>query len=316
MQHLDFEAAISELDTKIHELKNMSSQGEVDVLQEITALQTKRDKHLSTLYSKLSPWQKVMVARHPERPHFMHYLKAIFEDFFELKGDRLYGNDNAVIGGLATFQGQTVMVIGQEKGHDIETRMKHNFGMPVPDGYRKAQRLMKMADHFGYPIFTFIDTAGAYPGLASEERGQAEAIARSMDVCFSVQVPIITTVIGEGGSGGAIAIGVANRVLMLEHSIYSVISPEGCASILWRSAEKKEDAAKAQKLTAQDLLQLKVIDHIIQEPLGGAHRDPSLMIDTLTKTLKKELATLAKLAPDALKRQRRQKFLAMGQGIS
>lgn len=316
MHLLDFEKPVVELDEKIDELRHMSSNEKINILSEISNLQKKRDKLLSQLYSKITPWQKVQVARHPERPHYLDYVKALITDFIPLAGDRLYREDEALIGGLGRFGGQSVMIIGQEKGHDLETRMKHNFGMSRPEGYRKAQRLMKLADHYQIPVISFVDTAGAYPGLGAEERGQAEAIARSMDVGLSLKVPYISVVIGEGGSGGAIAIATANEIFMLEHAVYSVISPEGCASILWRSADKKEIAAEAQKLTAQDLLKLKVIDEIILEPLGGAHRDPTLMMQRVKEALTLSLKKLGKHSGEQLRLQRRNKFLTMGHKIA
>lgn len=312
MQTLDFEVAVAELDTKIEELSQMSSESNIDILSDISNLQKKRDRLLKEIYEKLTPWQKVQIARHPERPHLLDYIKEMITDFVELSGDRLFAEDQAIVGGLGRFDGQTVVVIGQEKGHDLESRLKHNFGMPLPEGYRKAQRLMDLADRYQVPIITLVDTAGAYPGLGAEERGQSEAIAKSIEVCLGVKVPLISVIIGEGGSGGAIAIATANKVLMLEHSIYSVISPEGCASILWRSADMKETAAQAQKLTAQDLLQLKIIDGIVPEPLGGAHRDPKNAIVEVKKAIRAQLDSLARLGPDGLKKQRRQKYLEMG----
>lgn len=312
MVTLEFEKNINELEKKIEELRHVSKADGVSIVSEISKLQTKVNKLLKETYEKLSPWEKVLVARHPERPHFFNYCTALIEDFIELSGDRSFGEDAAIIGGFGKFRGQPVLIMGHEKGHDTSSRLKHNFGMPKPEGYRKAQRLMKLADHYGLPIITLVDTAGAYPGVGAEERGQSEAIARSIDVCLSVSVPFITVIIGEGGSGGAIAIAAANRVLMFEHSIYSVISPEGCASILWRSADKKQEAAIAQKLTAQDLLKLKVIDGIIKEPLGGAHRDPKEAAKALGDTLERELKSLQSLSPAELVRKRQEKFLAMG----
>lgn len=316
VQQLDFEKSVVELDRQIEELSHMSSKGNLDILQEISNLQQKRDKILDQIYGKLTPWQKVQIARHPERPHTLDLIKGLVDDFIALGGDRLFAEDAAIIGGIGRFKGEAVMVMGQEKGNDLDSRLKHNFGMPRPEGYRKAQRLMKLADQFNLPIITFVDTSGAYPGVGAEERGQAEAIARSMEVCLSVSVPIISIIVGEGGSGGAIAIAVANKVLMLEHAIYSVISPEGCASILWRSADMKETAAAAQKLTAQDLLKLKIIDEIIKEPLGGAHRDPQKTIASVGEAIEKNLQALSKLSGSALKRHRRQKFLEMGKDLA
>lgn len=315
MQHLDFEKQIHELDQKIIELQHMTGQDGLNIMQDISSLQKKRDRLLKSIYGKLTPWQKVQVARHPERPHYSHLLDGLIKDFTPLAGDRVFGEDEAIIGGLGSFRGTSVMILGQEKGHDVETRMRHNFGMPRPEGYRKAQRLMKLADHYQLPIITVVDTSGAYPGLEAEERGQAEAIARSMDVSLGLKVPVICLVLGEGGSGGAIAIAVANQVLMMEHSVYSVISPEGCASILWRSADMKEHAAEAQKLTAQDLLRLHVIDQIVPEPLGGAHRDHKATFGTIGDSLEKSLQSMMKLRGDEIYYQRRNKFLKMGQDL-
>lgn len=312
MYELDFEKQVQELEAKIEDLRKMSQSKDVDILDEVSTLQKKVDKQLGAIYKKLSPWNKVQVARHPERPHFLDYIKVLVEDFVELSGDRLFGEDAAIVGGLGRFRGQSVVIMGQEKGHDIKTRMHHNFGSPRPEGYRKAQRLMKLAEQFNLPLITLIDTAGAYPGIDSEERGQSEAIARAIDVCLGLPVPVISCVIGEGGSGGAIAIAAANRVLMLEHSIYSVISPEGCASILWRSADKKKEAADAQKLTAQDLHELKLIDEIISEPLGGAHRHPQEAILDVGNSIEAHLKDLKELTPKQLVARRRQKFLDMG----
>jgi len=278
----------------------------------VERLQTRVDRQLDQTYSKLSPWQKVQVARHPGRPHCLDYVRGLITEFTPLAGDRGYAEDNAIIGGLGRFEGQSVVVIGQEKGHDTESRVKHNFGMARPEGYRKAQRLMHLADRFGLPVITFVDTAGAYPGIGAEERGQAQAIARSIEVCLELTVPIVSLVIGEGGSGGAIAIAAANRVLMLEHSVYSVISPEGCASILWRDGGHATDAANALKLTAQDLLALGVIDEVIPEPLGAAHRDGEAAIAAAGQAIRNSLAGLKGLDGAALRQQRRDKFLKMG----
>lgn len=312
---LEFEKNINALEKKIEELSHMSKAEGVSIVDEISRLQSKVDKLLKEKYAKLSAWEKVLVARHPERPHFFNYCSGLIEDFVELSGDRTFAEDSAIIGGVGRFRGQPVLILGHEKGHDTASRLKHNFGMPKPEGYRKAQRLMKLADHFGLPIITLVDTAGAYPGIEAEERGQSEAIARSIEVCLSVEVPFISVIIGEGGSGGAIAIAAANRVLMMEHAVYSVISPEGCASILWRSADKKQEAAEAQKLTAQDLLKLKVIDGIIREPLGGAHRDPKEAVKALGDALENELKTLQSISPDELMRKRQKKFLSMGRKL-
>lgn len=312
MYELDFEKQIRDLEEKIKELSKMSESKDVDIVEEVLTLQKKLDKLLGDTYKKLSPWQKVQVARHPERPHFLDYIKILIEDFTELAGDRLFAEDAAIVGGIGLFRGHPVVILGHEKGHDIKTRMHHNFGAPRPEGYRKAQRLMKLADQFQLPVITLIDTAGAYPGVDAEERGQAEAIARSIDVCLSLSVPIVSCIIGEGGSGGAIAIATGNRILMLEHSIYSVVSPEGCASILWRSADKKKEAAEAQKLTAEDLIDLKLIDQIITEPLGGAHRHPKEAILSMGDAIEKSLKDLKNFTPKQLIARRRQKFLEMG----
>jgi acetyl-CoA carboxylase carboxyl transferase subunit alpha len=309
---LDFEKPIAELEGKIEELRHISDDGEINIAEEVAKLQTKADRLLRQSYAKLTPWQKTQVARHPDRPHVSDYIAGLIEDFMPLAGDRAYAEDAAVIGGLGRFRGHTVMILGQEKGKDMTSRMKHNFGMARPEGYRKAQRLMRLADRFALPVITLVDTAGAYPGVGAEERGQAEAIARCMEVCLDLRVPIISAIIGEGGSGGAIAIATANRVLMLEHSIYSVISPEGCASILWRSGEQAQDAAEALKLTAQDLLRLQVIDEIVREPLGGAQRGKRETIDAVGAAIEKHLADLSDLDRDELRTARREKFLAMG----
>jgi acetyl-CoA carboxylase carboxyl transferase subunit alpha len=309
---LDFEKPIAELEGKIEELRHLSDDGEISIVDEVERLQTRVDRQLSQTYSKLTPWQKVQVARHPNRPHCVDYVKGLITDFTPLAGDRGYAEDNAIIGGLGRFEGQSVVVIGQEKGNDTESRVKHNFGMARPEGYRKAQRLMHLADRFGLPVITFVDTAGAYPGIGAEERGQAQAIARSIEVCLELQVPIVSLVIGEGGSGGAIAIAAANCVLMLEHSVYSVISPEGCASILWRDGGHATDAANALKLTAQDLLQLGVIDDVISEPVGAAHRNGDAAIKAAGEAIRGCLAGLDGLDGPALRQQRRDKFLKMG----
>lgn len=309
---LDFEKQIAELEAKIEELRHLDSSGKMNIVTEITTLQKKADKLLKQTYSSLTPWQKVKVARHPERPQFFNYLDGLFEDFTSLAGDRCFGEDQAIIGGLARFRGKPVMVIGQQKGQDTESRIRHNFGMPRPEGYRKARRLMELADHFHLPLITFIDTNGAWPGIDAEERGQAEAIARSIEACLKVQVPLISIVIGEGGSGGAIAIGAANTVMMLEHAVYSVISPEGCASILWRSADMAPEAAEAQRITAQDLYKLDIIDQIIPEPMGGAHRQADAAIRAVGEALDHALTTLSAVEGRKLVQMRREKFLAMG----
>ena len=310
--YLTFEKPIAEIEDKIRELRHVADGGGVNIVDEITRLQAKVDRLLQQTYARLTPWQRTQVARHPDRPHLGDYVAALIEDFTPLAGDRTFADDKAVIGGLGRFRGRPVMVIGHEKGADTEGRIAHNFGMARPEGYRKAVRLMRLADRFGRPVITLIDTPGAYPGVGAEERGQAEAIARSIETCLSLRVPLVSAVIGEGGSGGAIALAVANRILMLEHAIYSVISPEGCASILWRSADRAEEAAAALKLTAEDLMKLGVIDRIVGEPTGGAHRDPDAAIASLGVALEEELAELVELPGSELKSRRREKFLEMG----
>jgi acetyl-CoA carboxylase carboxyl transferase subunit alpha len=311
--YLDFEKPVAELEGKIEELRHLSDDSKINIAEEVAKLQGKADRLLRQSYARLTPWQKTQVARHPERPHATDYLAALVEDLTPLAGDRLYAEDRAIIGGIGRFRGYSVVVMGQEKGADTASRMKHNFGMARPEGYRKAQRLMRLADRFDLPIITLIDTAGAYPGTGAEERGQAEAIARCLETCLQVRVPLISVVIGEGGSGGAIAIGTANRVLMLEHAIYSVITPEGCASILWRSAEQAKEAAEALKLTAQDLYKLGVIDEIVPEPLGGAQRGKDKTIAAVGDAVEKALGQLRKFDGPDLRADRRQKFLQMGQ---
>jgi len=309
---LDFEKPIAELEGKIEELRHLSDGGGLNIADEVTRLQDKVDRLLTSTYAKLSPWQKVQVARHPERPHAIDYIDALFEDYMPLAGDRAFAEDHAIIGGLARFRGRSVMVLGNEKGHDTDSRIRHNFGMARPEGYRKAQRLMRLAERFNLPVLTLIDTSGAYPGKGAEERGQAEAIARSIEVGLDLKVPFLTTIIGEGGSGGAIAMAAANRVLMLEHAIYSVISPEGCASILWRSGDHAQDAAEALRITAQDLLRLQVIDEIVPEPLGGAHRDRDQVFTSLGDSLDRALKELQGMDGAKLRQLRREKFLEMG----
>ena len=311
MSKLDFEKPILELESKLSELRNLSNEGDVNIDEEINRAQTKLERLLKQVYSKLTPDQKVQVARHQDRPHFADYVDAFIEDFTPLAGDRLYGDDAALQGGLGRFNGQSCVVMGHEKGHDTQSRIEHNFGMARPEGYRKAQRLMRMADKFNLPVLTLVDTAGAYPGLGAEERGQSEAIASSIETCLEIKSPLISVIIGEGGSGGAIAIAAADKVFMLEHSIYSVISPEGCASILWRSADYSKDASHALKLTAQDLLQHKLIDDIISEPLGGAHRNKQKTIDAVENKLKLALKHQLSLTPDERLSQRHEKFMVM-----
>jgi acetyl-CoA carboxylase carboxyl transferase subunit alpha len=309
---LDFEKPIAELEAKIEELRETAGSTGVDLAAEIGKLDAKSGKLLRDTYSKLSPWQKAQVARHPERPHFKDYVAGLTEEFIPLAGDRAFGDDKAMMAGLATIDGIQVMLIGQEKGDDTATRLKHNFGMAKPEGYRKAIRLMKLADRFGLPVVSLVDTPGAFPGVEAEERGQAEAIAQSTAECLELKVPLIAVIVGEGGSGGAIAIAAANRVLMFEHAVYSVISPEGCASILWRTADKAADAAEAMRITAQDLQALGVVDRIVPEPLGGAQREPAEAIANLKQALVEELAGYSALGPDEILQQRRAKFLAIG----
>lgn len=312
MSQLEFEKPILELESKIAALRGTQSDSSINIIEEIERMQGKAEKLLAQAYSKLTPAQKVQVARHGDRPHFMDYIKGMIEDFTPLAGDRNFAEDHALPAGLGRFKGQSVIIMGQERGHDTETRIRHNFGMARPEGYRKAQRLMQMADRFQIPIITLVDTAGAYPGRGAEERGQAEAIAKSIETCLNVKVPIISVIIGEGGSGGAIAIATADRVYMLEHSIYSVISPEGCASILWRSAEYAADAAAALKLTAQDMLENKLIDGIIAEPVGGAHRHKDDTIKQVSMQIDKALKDLSPWNPETIKKDRAKKFLALG----
>ena len=312
MSQLEFEKPILELESKIAELRHMQGGGDVNIGEEVARMQSKVSKLLTQTYSKLTPAQKVQVARHGDRPHCLDYIAGMITDFTPLAGDRNFAEDHAMPGGLGRFNGRSVVIMGQERGHDTETRIKHNFGMARPEGYRKAQRLMEMADHFQMPIITLVDTAGAYPGRGAEERGQAEAIARSIEVSLNTGVPIISVIIGEGGSGGAIAIATADRVYMLEHSIYSVISPEGCASILWRSGDYAADAAAALRLTAQDLQELGIIDGIINEPVGGAHRMKEETIASVAAQIEKALTQIGAWTPEDIKKSRRKKFLAMG----
>lgn len=308
--YLDFEKPVAELEARIAALK--AADGGADIGPEIAKLEAKAEGLLRQTYAKLTPWQKTQVARHPARPHFLDIIDRLFEEFTPLAGDRKFGEDAAIIGGLARFRGASVLVLGHEKGSDTASRLKHNFGMAKPEGYRKAVRLMEMADRFGLPILSFVDTAGAFPGVQAEERGQAEAVARSTQACLNVQVPFVASIVGEGGSGGALAIATGNRVIMYEHSTYSVISPESGSSILFRTADKAQDMAEAMKLTAQDLKRFGVIDTIVPEPLGGAHRDPVTAIDRLGDAVDKELRGLAGMSGDALLSDRRRKFLAMG----
>jgi acetyl-CoA carboxylase carboxyl transferase subunit alpha len=317
MRHfLDFERPIAELEGKIEELRHLSTENGLNIAEEVGRLGGQVERLLRQTYAKLTPWQKVMVARHPERPHGADYVAALVEDFTPLAGDRAFAEDAAVLGGIARFRGRSVVVLGTEKGADTEARVKHNFGMARPEGYRKARRLMRLAEHFQLPLLSFVDTAGAYPGIDAEARGQSEAIASAIETCLDIRVPVVASVIGEGGSGGAIALAGGNAVLMMEHAIYSVISPEGCASILWRNGENAKDAAEALRLTAQDMLRLGVIDQIVAEPLGGAHRAPQEAIARLGEAIESVLRPLTALDGDTLRRQRRQKFLAMGAGVS
>jgi acetyl-CoA carboxylase carboxyl transferase subunit alpha len=312
LTYLDFEKPIAELEARVRELKETADNGEIDIEAEVGKLEGKASKLLKDTYSKLSPWQKAQVARHPERPHFKDYVAGVTDEFIPLAGDRAYGEDPAIVGGFARIDGRRVMLIGHEKGEDTASRLRHNFGMAKPEGYRKAIRLMRLADRFGLPVVTLVDTPGAFPGVEAEERGQAEAIARSTEECLDLKVPIIAAIVGEGGSGGAVAIATANRVLMFEHAIYSVISPEGCASILWRTADKAADAAEAMRITANDLLLLGVVDRIVEEPIGGAQRDSDAAIATLKLAILEELKGCSAMKPKQLLEQRRAKFLAIG----
>jgi acetyl-CoA carboxylase carboxyl transferase subunit alpha len=312
MRHyLEFERPIADLEAKIEELSALSASG-TNLDDELKALRDRAQRLRQDTYAKLEPWQKTLVARHPERPHLVDYINGLIEDFVELRGDRKFGDDQAIVGGLGRFRGQAVVVMGHEKGHDTATRLKHNFGMARPEGYRKAVRLMEMAEQYGLPVLSFVDTAGAYPGIGAEERGQAEAIARSTECGLILKTPIVATVTGEGGSGGAIALAAANRVLILEHSIYSVISPEGAASILWKDGGRAKDAADRMKITAPDLLKMGIVDRIIEEPAGGAHSDPEKMIDTLGEVLEEELKALSFLSPEQLVAQRAERFYDIG----
>ena len=309
--YLDFEKPIAELESKMDAIRRLSESEGLNIAVEVSKLEKRLNREVERIYSCLTPWQTVQVARHVHRPHALDYIGGLFAEFTPLSGDRAFGEDKAVVGGLARFDGRPVVVLGQEKGHDIATRIQHNFGMPYPEGYRKAVRLMDLADRFGLPLISFVDTAGAYPGVEAEERGQAEAIARAMEKSVDLTVPFVACVIGEGGSGGAIALATANRVLMLEHAIYSVISPEGCAGILWRSSKEAQKAAEALRLTARDLQAFGVIDEIIAEPLGGAHRDPEITIRNAGAAIQKHLTALSRLPPEELKRQRRDRFLGI-----
>ncbi len=310
--YLDFEKPVAELKARIADLRESALNGETDIEAETGKLEAKADKMLADTYAKLTPWQKTQVARHPDRPHFKHYVARLFTDFLPLAGDRAFADDLAIMGGLANFRGRRVMVLGHEKGEDTASRLKHNFGMGKPEGYRKAIRLVELANRFGLPVITLVDTSGAFPGIIAEERGQAEAIARSTEAFLGLSVPVVAAVVGEGGSGGAVALAAGNNVLMFEHAVYSVISPEGCASILWRTAEKASEAAEAMKITAADLLRLGIIDRIVKEPIGGAHRAPEAAIDALGDEIEAALESMKGFLASELRADRRRKFLAMG----
>jgi acetyl-CoA carboxylase carboxyl transferase subunit alpha len=317
MRHfLDFEKPVAELEGKVEELRRMQEPGGINIADEVARLTEKADKQLRATYAKLTPWQKTQVARHPERPHALDYVTALVTEFTPLAGDRAFADDAAVVGGLGRFEGLPVVVLGTERGADTESRIKHNFGMARPEGYRKARRLIELAGRFRLPLLTFVDTAGAFPGIDAEARGQAEAIARSIEACLDAPVPIVASIIGEGGSGGAIALAAGDRVLMLEHAIYSVISPEGCASILWRNADQASIAAEALRLTAQDLLDLRIVDQVVPEPLGGAHRSPAEAIGALGAAIGAALRPLLPLDPATLRARRRDRYLAMGRELS
>ena len=314
---LEFERGIADLEGKIEELRQLtakdgSNSSGIDIEDEIGRLRDKAEQMIAEIYSRLTPWQKTLVARHPGRPHFSDYVARLIADFTPLAGDRFFGEDRALVAGIGRFRGRAVALVGHEKGNDTKSRLKHNFGMAMPEGYRKVQRVFDLADRFGLPVVSLVDTAGAYPGIGAEERGQAEAIARSTQACLALKTPFVAVIIGEGGSGGAVAIAAANKVLMLEHAIYSVISPEGCASILWHKADKAPDAASAMKITAQDLRELKVIDTIISEPVGGAHRAPESVIDSTGNAIEHALNELSHYGAEELVRLRREKYLAIG----
>ncbi|MDO8973845.1 acetyl-CoA carboxylase carboxyltransferase subunit alpha [Reyranella sp.] len=310
--YLDFEKPIADLEGKIAELRHLPNSGDVDIAEEVMRLQDKANKQIRATYAKLTPWQRVQVARHAERPHAQAYIDRLITDYTPLAGDRAFGEDAAIVGGMGRLQGRSIVVLGQQKGDDTDSRIKHNFGMARPEGYRKAQRLMRLADRFRLPVLTLVDTPGAYPGIDAEARGQAEAIASSIETCLGLGVPLVSVVIGEGGSGGALAIASADRVYMLENSVYSVITPEGCASILWRNNANAQDAAEAMKVTAADLKKLEVIDDVIPEPMGGAHRAATETIDVVGRVVAEAIADLSKLDGDTLRARRQDKFLAMG----
>ena len=315
--YLDFEKPVAELEAKVQELRDLAANGDaVAIEEEIARLEAKAHEALKDLYGKLTPWQKTQVARHPQRPHFSNYVGELVEDFTPLAGDRTYAEDPAILGGFGRFRGESVLILGHEKGSDTQSRIRHNFGMARPEGYRKAVRLMDLAERFSVPVISLVDTAGAYPGVGAEERGQAEAIARATDRCLSLGVPNVTVIIGEGGSGGAIAIATANRVLMLEHAIYTVISPEGAASILWHDPTRAQDAATALKMTAEDLKRVAVIDAVVTEPVGGAHRDPSATITAVGEAIARALTEIGNFDAQEARRHRREKFLAMGRALS
>ena len=312
ISYLEFEKPVAALEARIAELRSTAQDGALDLASDIARLEAKSAALLASTYRALSPWQKTQVARHPARPHFHDYVRLMFTEFMPLGGDRRFGEDQAIVGGFARLGGMRVMLIGHEKGNDTQSRIRHNFGMGKPEGYRKAVRLMELAGRFGLPVVTLVDTSGAFPGIEAEERGQAEAIARATEACLALPVPMVAAIVGEGGSGGAVALASAERVLMFEHAVYSVISPEGCASILWRTAEKAADAAEAMRVTAQDLLGLGVIDRIVPEPLGGAHRDPAKAAGALSAALGEELAALARVKPAELQDRRAERFLRIG----
>ena len=314
--YLDFEKPVADLQGKVQELRSLGEEGDaVAVNEEVARLELKASQALADIYAKLTPWQKTQVARHPDRPHFLDYTRQLIDDFTPLAGDRKFGEDAAIVAGFGRFRGRGIAVIGQEKGSDTEARLKHNFGMARPEGYRKAVRIMELADHFSLPVLALVDTAGAYPGIGAEERGQAEAIARSTEACLRLGVPNVAVIVGEGGSGGAVAIATANKVLMLEHSIYTVASPEASASILWHDSSRAQDAATSMRITAQDLQKFGIIDHIIEEPVGGAHREPEEAVRATGAAIEAALSSLDNLPPDEVRRQRREKYLAIGRSL-
>jgi len=311
ISYLEFEKPVAELEARIAELRAASEGNDVDISNELSRLERKNADLLASIYAALTPWQKTQVARHPMRPHFRDFVEHAFDDFVPLGGDRLYGEDQAILGGFATLRRRKIVLIGHEKGNDTESRIRHNFGMGKPEGYRKAIRLMELAGRFGLPVVTLVDTSGAFPGIEAEERGQAEAIARSTEACLGLPVPMVAAIVGEGGSGGAVALASAERVLMMEHAVYSVISPEGCASILWRTGERAPQAAEAMKITAQDLLEIGIIDSIVPEPVGGAHRNPSAAIDALAGAIDAELGSLGELESGQIRQMREERFLSI-----